>query len=209
MNDQKNPSFTVVRRAERAEQPTLPPVLDNLLRDTSTPVLVHLAERYGLKRVPGLARQALIERLLRHLSAVQLEDLTDDLIAARYGGLSVEDLLAIALEADTRGGRRARPRLDDMPAADAMLIEAAPGRWVYTMHGYDVRIDLQKRRLACGCAYFRFAARRGALCKHLARAFTLIPGTYAREGLINLLVSRGYGGPDTPRWRFESLDEAA
>lgn len=185
-------------------RPAPPPVLLNLLHDTSAPVLVYLAEGHGLRRVPGLSREDLIARVLRQLSPEQLAELQDDLIAARYGSLPVEDLLALALERDERQGGSPRPRLDDMPADEATLDEHEGGRWVYTMHGYDVVIDAGERELACGCPYFQFAAGRGALCKHLARAFTLLPETYARDALIDLLVSRDYGGPDTPRWYFSS-----
>lgn len=76
------------------------------------------------------------------------------------------------------------------------------------MHGYDVVIDLQERLLGCDCEYFRFSSHHQALCKHLAFALTLIPETYAREALIDLLVSRQYGGPETPHWEFEGLRAA-
>lgn len=184
-------------------RPAPPPVLVNLLHDTSAPVLVYLAEQHGLRRVPGLSRDDLIARILRQLAPAQLAELQDDLIAARYGSLPVEDLLALALERDERQQGR-RPRLDDMPAGEATLAEQEGSRWAYTMHGYDVVIDAGGRELSCECPYFQFAAGRGALCKHLARAFTLLPQAYAREALIDLLVSRDYGGPDTPRWYFSS-----
>ncbi len=193
------PLFSAIHR----QRPTASLLLINLLRDTSTPILVYLAEQYGLRRVPGLTRQALVDRILRQLSEEVLRRLEDDLIAARYGSLSVSDLLQLALEGDRRRHGRA-PRLEDMPADDARLIEGDARRWVYTMHGYDVIIDLDRRYLACSCPFFQFASRRQALCKHLARAFTLVPEAYAREALIDLLVSRGYGGPDTPGWSFDA-----
>ncbi len=196
--------FTVIRGHRRA----VSPVLLNLLRDTGTPILAYLAEQHGLRRVPGLSRSGLIDRVLRHLPEDALHRLEDDLIAARYGSLPVDELLSLALQDSARQSGQRQPRLDDMPADNAFLVEGGTRRWLYTMHGHDVTIDLSRRRLSCTCPYFRFAARRQALCKHLARAFTLIPEAYAREALIDLLISRGYGGPDTPRWQF-SLRRAA
>ncbi len=192
--------LTVIRSRRRP----VSPVLLNLLRDTSNPILAYLAEQHGLRRVPGLSRSGLIDRMLRHLPDDALRRLEDDLIAARYGSLPVGDLLDLALQASARQSGQGKPRLDDMPADVAILIEGGTQRWAYTMHGHDVTIDLARRRLSCTCPYFRFAARRQALCKHLARAFTLIPEAYARETLIDLLISRGYGGPDSPRWQFST-----
>lgn len=197
-------TFTVVR----AGRTKTSPVLMNLVRDTSTPVLVYMAEKHGLRRVPGLSRNELVERMLRHLSPSALEALEDDLIAARYGARSVEELLGMVLYSDERRLAHGKPRLDDMPAEEATLIQGGTRRWVYTMHGYDVIIELHQRRLACGCPFFRFASHRRALCKHLARALTLMPEAYAREILIDLLISRDYGGPDTPTWEFRSLRAA-
>jgi hypothetical protein len=191
-------------RVMRGGRPETPPRLMNLLRDTSAPVIVYLAERHGLRRVPGLSREDLIERILRRLPEDALRRLEDDLIAARYGGQPIEELLGLIMASDARRLGRSTPRLDAMPPEDATLIEKTPGRWVYTMHGYDVTIDLNRRRLACGCPFFRFSAGRQALCKHLARALTLIPQVYAREVLIDLLVSREYGGPDAPNWEYDS-----
>ena len=193
------PPFSAIHR----QRLLVSPLLINLLRDTSTPILVYLAEQHGLRRVPGLTRQALVDRILRQLSEEALRRLEDELIAARYGSLSVSDLLKLALEGDKQRHGRA-PRLEDMPTDAARLIEGDARHWVYTMHGYDVIIDLERRHLACSCPFFQFASRRQALCKHLARAFTLVPEVYAREALIDLLVSRGYGGPDTPGWSFDT-----
>jgi len=198
------PSFTIKRSALQR----IPPLLHNLLADTSPPVLVALSERYGLPRVPGLNRHALIDRLLRHLSAAELNRLADDLIAARFGGLSTEALLAAALEHDARRaasrGSQVRPRMDQVSPDDAVLLERRGRRWSYTMRGHDVTIDLEARTLACDCQFFSFAARRHALCKHIAMAFSLIPVTYARDALIDLLVWREYGTVEMPGWRFIS-----
>jgi hypothetical protein len=199
--------FTVIRGPAK----NVPQLLRNLLRDTSVPVLIYLSERYGLHRVPGLPRAALIDRLLRELPAEALEGLQDDLIAARYGSRAIAELLQIALDTGDHAGQESRlgaPRLDDMPPEDATLVESRPGRWVYTMHGHDVIVDTHRRYLACDCHYFRFSSRRQALCKHLARALTLVPEAYARETLIDLLVVREYGGPQTPSWSFRSLKAA-
>src|SRR5690554_30411 len=196
--------FTVVRGG----WPKASPVLMNLIRDTSTPVLIYMAERYGLRRVPGISRGDLVDRILRSLPAEALDELLNDLIAARYGSRSVEELLGLVLLSDEQRLGRGKPRLDDMPAEDATLIQGGERRWLFTMHSHDVVIDMSQRRLACGCPFFRFASYRHALCKHLARALTLIPETYAREILIDLLVGREYGGPDTPGWDFHSLRAA-
>lgn len=177
-------------------------VLFNLLRDTSPSALAFLAEQYGLRRLPGLNRQALVARVMNHLTPQQLANLRDDLIAARFGALSVEGLVMLALVHDRQRNARPSPRLDKISRDSATLIEGSTTHWVYTMRGHDVLIDSARRVLACDCGYFRFAARRMALCKHLAMAFQLMPEVYAREVLIDLLVSREYGGPDTPHWRF-------
>ena len=188
--------------------PNMPRVIYNLLQDTGTPVLVYIAERHGLPRVPGLDKQALITRLLSNLSTEELADLADDLIAAHYGGFPVQTLLDKVLLLDAKhSGRSGNPHLEDMPAENARLTESDTQYWVYTMHGHDVKIDLRQRTLACDCAYFRFSSHRQALCKHIARALTLIPEAYARAVLIELLVAREYGGPDTPHWHFKSLEE--
>lgn len=199
----KQPTLTITQIEARR----ISPLLRNLLEDTSAPVLAYLSDRAGLPRVPGLSKDALIRRLLNGLSVEQLADLEDDLIAARFGSLSVEALLDLALQTQ-RTGRAGSPRLEDMRTDQARLVEGGTRRWVFTMHGYDVMIDVAQRRLACGCDYFKYASQRHALCKHLARGLTLIPPVYAREALIDLLVTREYGGPDTPPWRFTSLQAA-
>ncbi len=185
------------------------PILINLLRDTSAPILIYISEQYGLRRVPGLRRSDLIARLLRHLSDTDLVHLRDSLIAAHYGGMSVQDLLDRALQiGQPLQGQSGRPRLDDIAPEDARLVEGNTRHWLFTMRGHDVLIDMRSRVLACDCQFFAFASQRQALCKHLATAFKLIPEAYAREALIDLLVAREYGGPHAPHWRFESLEAA-
>ena len=157
-------------------------LLYNLMLDTGMPLLIQLAEKYGLRRMPGLDKRSLIQRIGRTLTVQQLEELEDSLINARFGALTVDDLLQVAVN-QQNDGRAGSPRIDDMPAEEARLIERSSLYWVYTMHGYDVVIDRSRRILSCGCQYFRFAANRRALCKHLARALTLIPPAYAREAL--------------------------
>jgi hypothetical protein len=189
----------------RRTQP-VSPILLNLLRDENVPALAFLAERYGLHRIPGLTtKQAIVNRVLRSLTPQQLDRLTDDLIAARYGALSVDGLVRLALVQDKQRAGRPAPRLDQISPESATLVEKSTGRWIYTMRGHDVLVDIGQHVLACDCGYFRFSARRGALCKHLATVFRLIPEVYSREALINLLVSRQYGGPNTPQWRFIPL----
>ncbi len=177
-------------------------VLVDLLQDTSPHILVYLAEKYGLHRVPGLTKSDLIARILSKLSPDKLRLLKDELIAARYGAMSIDELLVLALE----DGEMApgKPRLDQVSPGEAILLEGNTQHWIYTMRGYDVKIDLQQRNLACDCPYFAFASRRGGLCKHLAMAFRLIPEVYAREALIDLLVWREYGNLPSSGWRFHS-----
>jgi len=191
--------FTVIRGARQG----VSPVLMNLLYDTGAPALAFLAERYGLQRIPGLtSNQAIISRILKYLGPQQLERLKDDLIASRFGALSVEGLVKLAVVRDRQQTGRAAPRLDQVSREGARLVEGSTQRWIYTLRGHDVVVDTAQRLLACDCRYFQFAAHRQGLCKHLATVFQLIPEVYAREALIDLLVSRQYGGPDTPRWRF-------
>jgi hypothetical protein len=181
------------------------PTLDNLLRDASLPTLAVLAERYGLHRMPGMSKPGLIARIVTHLSAEELVDLEDELIAARYGTLSVDELLGVALKQNAeRLSRPGKPRLDQISPDDATLLEGSSRRWVYTMRGHDVTIDIDQRHLACSCRYFSFAAHQHALCKHLVTAFQVIPAIYAREALIDLLVWREYRSGAGQRWQFES-----
>jgi hypothetical protein len=178
----------------------------NLLSDEDTPALAFLAERYGLHRIPGLTtKQAIVNRVLRSLTPPQLDRLKDDLIAARYGALSVDGLVRLALVKDKQRAGHPAPRLDQISPESATLVEKSTGRWIYTMRGHDTLVDTGQHVLACDCRYFKFSARRGALCKHLATVFRLIPEVYSREALIDLLVSRRYGGPNTPQWRFTPL----
>ena len=185
------------------------PVLLNLLRDTSEPILIYLSEQYGLHRIPGLKKSDLIARLLRHLPEDMLKDLENGLIAAHYGGLSTDELLRRALQAGAGNlGRAGKPRVEDITPDAATLVEGSTRRWHYTLHGYDVVIDLDRRYMGCSCQYFAFSSRRQVLCKHLAAVLRLIPQAYAREVLIEMLVAREYGGPDALRWRFAPLKAA-
>jgi hypothetical protein len=188
--------LTVIRSSEHDV------VLGNLLRASSEQALAYLAEQYGLRRVPGLTRQGLMTRIMKSLTPRQLNHLKDDLIAARYGALSVDGLIRLALVQDKQRAGKPAPRLDHISPESAVLVEGSTTRWHYTMRGHDVFVDTAHRALACDCGYFQFAARRQALCKHLAMVFTLIPEVYAREALIDLLVTCEYGGYNTPRWRF-------
>ena len=186
-----------------------PATLRNLLADTSAPVLIALAEKYGLPRVPGLDQRALLERLLRNLSAAELEDLLDDLVAARFGSLTIDQLLDRLLELDARrselqSGHAGRARMDQISADEATLLEGGGRRWAYTMRGHDATIDLARREVSCDCQFFAFASHRGAICKHIATAFKLLPEVYAHKALVDILVSREYGTPATPEWSFES-----
>ncbi|GEM_PF-921605 len=196
--------FTVTRGAGRR----ISTVLANLMRDTGAPTLALLAEQHGLRRIPGLSKEALITRVMRHLSADQMAALEADLIAARYGSYTVGGLVRLALARDTMRGRRPAPRLDQVSSDQAILVEGKAPRWVFTIRGHDVVLDLGRRTLSCDCSYFAFAAQRQALCKHLAMALELIPAAYAREALIDLLVSREYGDRNTQRWRFHTTHRA-
>jgi hypothetical protein len=176
-------------------------VLAGLLRDTGMTVLVMLSEKYGLRRVPGLGKAQIVERMLRRLSAEDHQRLEEELIAARFGQASIDDLLDIVLEHDA-GHPASRPRLEEMSTGDATLVEAGSRRWVYTMRGHDVLIDLAGHVLACDCAFFAFASKRHVPCKHLVTALRLVPPVYAREVLIDLAVARRFGAHGG-RWNFE------
>jgi hypothetical protein len=167
-------------------------VLTNLLDDTGMPVLAMLSEKYGLRRVPGLGKEQIIDRLLNHLKPEDLERLENELITARLGQASIDDLLGIVLERGT-GHLSNRPRMKDVSIRDAFLIESTGRRWVYTMRGHDVVIDLDEHVLACDCPFFSFAAKHRTICKHLATALRLVPPAYAREVLIDLAVAHRYG----------------
>src|SRR5688572_7811929 len=181
---QKQRRFTVIRSEE------VDIVLSNLLWAASEPALAYLAEQYGLRRMPGLSKQALMTRIMKNLTPKQLGQMKDDLIAARFGALSVDGLVKLALVQDKQRAGKPAPRLDHISPESASLVEGSTTRWHYTMRGHDVFVDTHHCALACDCGYFRFAARRQALCKHLAMAFHLIPEVYAREALIDLLVAR-------------------
>jgi hypothetical protein len=180
-------------------------ILANLLQDTSAPTLAYLAEKYGLRRVPGLTKQALVDRIIRLLDTQQRSALQDELIASRYGTYSVAQLVRLAVARDHSRSGGSEPRLDLISPDMATLVRSSQGSWVYTMRGHDVMIDTSRHVLGCNCRYFVFAARRKAICKHLATAFELIPEVYARETLIDLLVAREYGGRESLRWRFQAL----
>src|SRR5512138_458455 len=131
-------------------------MLPNLLRDTGMTVLVMLSEKYGLRRIPGLGKEQIVDRMLNHLAAADQKRLEDELIVARFGQATVDDLLDIVLEKDTTRPA-SRPRLEEMSIGDATLVESISRRWVYTMRGHDVLIDLNERVLACDCAFFAFS----------------------------------------------------
>lgn len=201
---QPNRRFTVTRSGgQRAST-----LLLNLMRDTTAPTLAALAERHGLRRMPGLSKEALVSRILTHLNTQAQAALQTDLIATHYGGLSIDELIHLALKTAAHEGRPA-PRLDQISSEDAVLVEGGTQRWEYTMRGHDVVIDLAHHTLSCDCTYLTYAAHRQVLCKHLALAFRLIPAVYAREALIDLLVLRQYGEPGARRWIFRALQPAA
>src|SRR5574341_234875 len=196
--------FVITRRTgQRASN-----VLVHLMHDTSAPMLAFLAEQYGLNRIPGLSKDALITRILRHLPLDKLAALEQDLISGRYGSLEVGELIEMAVQEAAKSGR-AGPRLDQVSAHEAFLIERGTRRWVFTMRGHDVVIDGPNRTLACDCAYFEFSARRQAICKHLALGFRLIPEVYARDALIEMLVVRQYGDHSAQQWDFVSTRSVA
>jgi hypothetical protein len=177
-------------------------MLANLLRDTGMTVLVMLSEKYGLRRIPGLGKEQIVDRLLRHLSSGDQKRLEDELIVARFSQASIDDLLDIVLEKDA-AHPASRPRLEEMSVGDATLVESGSRRWVYTMRGHDVLIDLNEHVLACDCAFFAFSSKRQMPCKHLVTALRLVPPVYSREVLVDLAVSRRFGGPGGG-WYFES-----
>ena len=180
-----------------------PEALANLLNDTSTPALMALAERYGLKGVWLQSHEALVEAMRRDLPPAVQARLMDELVAARYGALTIDGLLTEVLTtAMRRDPRTTAPVLEAVSESEAELVEEGPPRWRFTIRGHSVTVDAAARHLACDCRHFEFAGRRGMLCKHLAMAFRLMPEAAAREALIALLVTEQYGGPKTPRWRM-------
>lgn len=179
-------------------------VLLNLMNDTDASVLAMLSTRYGLRRVPGLSKKSIMERLLRYLSDERLATLQNELIAARYGDLSIRQLISMVIAEPKGEGGTAKARLDQIEASDAVLIEAGDRRWKYTMRGHDVTLDLNNHVLSCGCQFFAFASKRKTLCKHLALGLTLIPPAYAREALIDLIVMRKFGDRRLEHWQFTS-----
>jgi hypothetical protein len=132
-------------------------------------------------------------------------ELKNEVIAARYGLLGVEELLTLLAETDSGGEQRVAPRMDQITHEEARLVSRETAYWVYTMRGYDVLVDRANRSLSCGCTYFSFSARRGGLCKHLVTVFQLMPEVYAREILLDLLLTRRYGGANTKGWQFIAL----
>jgi hypothetical protein len=177
-------------------------VLSNLLADTDARLVAMFYNRHGLKPIPGLSRDGQIQRMLAHLTSHQLKQLEDELIAARYGDISTEALIQILMSNDG-SGRQNHARMDQITASQATLLEQKGRRWNFTMRGHDVMLDVDRRRMACDCEFFAFAHARGKLCKHLATALGLIPESYAREVMIDLLVHREYG-KHRPDWSFES-----
>ena len=179
-------------------------ILINLMNDTDASVLAMLSTRFGLRRVPGLNKDAIVERLLRYLSDERLLALQNELIAARYADLSIRQLLRLVIDGPSREEGATKARLDQIVEGDASLLESGDRRWKYTMRGHDVTLDLNKHELSCGCQFFAFASKRKTLCKHLALGMTLIPPAYAREALIDLIVMRKFGDRRQPQWSFES-----
>jgi len=192
-----NQPYVVLEQPEQANGAS--GVLINLMLDTEASMLVALSEQYGVRRIPGLNKSSLIQRILSLCSTEQLDDLQNQLIAARYGSFSVAELIDLAVRL---ANADSKPRLQSISAGEAILLEQKQGRWLFTMRGHDVVIDTSRRTLSCDCHYFTFAAHRHGLCKHLALGFTLIPETYAHRALVDLLVAAQYGGDDTPYWRF-------
>jgi hypothetical protein len=185
-------------------RPPDPAMLANLLQDTSTPALMILAERYGLAGVWRRSHEALVEHLLRELGPEAQAALMDELVAARYGTLSVEELLGeVIATAERRDPRTTAPVLEAVSADEADLEEAGPPCWRFVIRGHPVTVDVGARRLTCACRHFEFAGRRGMLCKHLVMSFRLLPEEAARAALIDLLAVEQYGGPQTPRWRLQ------
>lgn len=191
-----------------SEHPTAQPpnhaMLANLLHDTSAPALIVLVERYGLKGAWRQSHQALVEQMLRDLSPEVQRRLMDELIAARYGALSIEDLLEETLAtALRRDPRTTAPVVEAVSEEESDLTEDGPPRWRFIIRKHPVMVDIEGRRLTCDCRHFEFAGRRGMLCKHLVMAFRLMPEDAARAALMDLLATEQYGGPQTSRWRLQ------
>src|SRR5262245_28172949 len=104
------------------------------MNDTDVSVLAMLSTRFGLMRVPGLSKAAIMERLLRYLSDERLQMLQNELIAARYADLSIGKLIEM-VNAEPKRDHTSKARLDQINMGDAILVEASDRRWQYTMRG--------------------------------------------------------------------------
>jgi len=99
----------------------------------------------------------------------------------RASGMSRDDLLAYAA-----GRSRLTRAKKETPAAT--FEEDGPERWCGTVGNYAFAVDASKRRIAHDCPDFRRQATRGALCKHVCRAFLDMPEARAADLLRQLLT---------------------
>ena len=183
--------------------------LVRLLDEASLDAMLTFAKTQQIPVAHLLTRHDVIMALLRYLNDGQLAELTESLIRARYGRMSIRELLDTLIARSVERSRRPAPRLDRVSQDDAALVQGSPDCWTYTMRGHDVTIDLARHSVGCSCTYFTFSARHGGLCKHLATAFALMPEVYAREALIDLIIAQS--DSDNPRggWRFTGTRQPA
>jgi hypothetical protein len=173
-----------------------------LLAHTPAATLVHIAQEFGLPRVPGLSQTQWVERLL---AAVPHDKLYDSLIALRYGVFGLDELLNKLLDGIPYNKVPiSRPRMDRIDPQAVVVVAHTTTRWAFTMRGHDVLLDVRTHQLGCDCRHFEFASRYGAICKHIATAFRVIPAAYARAAIIDLLIEREFG-PAERSWAFLAL----
>ncbi|NDJ53144.1 MAG: hypothetical protein GYB68_08690, partial [Chloroflexi bacterium] len=157
----------------------------------------------GLPRIPGLNRPALARRLATQLATEDLESVLAQVVAGRFGFLSVSELVDMLIGQDaTRLKKAGSARLDLISESDVRVTQPGPPHWAFVVRRYDVGIDTERRELHCSCPHFRVVAGKAALCKHLAQAFKSMPAVYAHTALIDLLLRREYSGPQTDGWDF-------
>jgi len=121
-------------------------------------------QRFGVAAEMGLPQEK--------MAALALE---------RAAGMSREGLLIHA----AGRSRMARAR-DETPSA--RFEDKGPRRWSGTVGPYGFSVDSGRRRVAHDCPDFRRQAQRGALCKHICRAFLDMPEAQAVEALRSLVV---------------------
>jgi len=121
-------------------------------------------QRFGVAAEMGLPQE--------RLAALESE---------RAAAMSRDELLVYAA-----GRSRLTRARDETPPA--CFEEKGPRRWSGTVGPYRFIVDPRQRRITHDCPDFRRQMQRGALCKHLRRAFLDMPEAQAVAALRGLLV---------------------